>query len=121
MNYLQGAALVGAQAVAKRAIVIRVNNLAEVVKKRGGSVGDLAQTLLPETIETQFFSEMQKEMIRQFRSEGVDVSVDVVANDKAPASKPVAGRLLWRDFGLGVFAGVVSGTLMHWAFGGRGK
>jgi hypothetical protein len=63
--------------VTNQAIVIRVRNAADLVR-RSGAIASFAQQLLPTTLESEVYSRMAKELDQGLRAKGVDAEVAVV-------------------------------------------
>lgn len=82
-SYLIGADVLGAggfgDAAAEQFLVVRVNNVADLVSKKGGRAGGLVFSALPTTITNQVYSEMQKKLAAGLRDEGVDATVTVTS------------------------------------------
>lgn len=66
------------------AIVIRVKNIADLVKSEGGSAGELFTKIAPSVIEKKVYDEMSKRMKGEFAGRKVDADVQVVVSDTAP-------------------------------------
>ena len=110
--YLVGTDVLGA---GEQYLVIRVRNLEELVRKRGGFAGGLAVQLAPKTIENKVYSEMAREMVQKFREQGVDAEVSITS---APPTEAAARA----DFIKGAFVGaglLAFGRLAVWLIAKR--
>lgn len=101
----------GGQAGA-RAVLIRVKDVAALVKAQGGGVGAFAVSLAPDTISDVVYSKIAAELASGFKEKGVDVDVKVVSPvgfqlaGSSPIWKPLAitfgaagaGYGAWRIF-----------------------
>lgn len=79
-------------------LVIHVKNIPELVKKKGGSAGAAAFSLVPQTIENKVYSEMASEFGPKLKEQGVDADIQIVT------TKPAGGPLS-SDFLFGSLAG----------------
>jgi hypothetical protein len=97
---------IGAQSPGGHALLIRVNNTADVVSQQG-ALAQLAQTLAPMTIEGQMYSTLASRLKSALADQGVDASTTVV--DPAgykPATSDVLRDVAIGVLGAGVFAGL---------------
>lgn len=106
MSYLVGSDVLGAD---EQYIVIRVKNVEELVRKKGGTTGGIAFGLVPQTVTNQVYSEMAKKLSAGFRGEGVDADVSVVGN---PPAGPNGKTDFWGGALLG--AGAVGAGWLAW-------
>ena len=92
----------------ERAVLIRVRNAPELVRK-AGAVASLAQTLFPTTLDSKVYSEMATKLAAGLKAEGVDADVRVVE----PAGwQRARGIISWPDAAVG--AAVVIMALLVW-------
>lgn len=84
------------------AVLIRVNNIAQVVAQQG-QLAALAQSLVPQTIEGKVYSSLASKLKTSLADSGVDADVNVVN----PAGYAPAKSDLLRD----VFVGILGATV----------
>lgn len=109
-KYTKAVDIIGTSA--DRAIIIRVKNMRDVVKREGGALGDLAQTVLPDFTSEQFYSKLRSELSGKFKEKGVDAQVDVVLARDAPTTPAQTG--LAREFAVGIGIGLAIEALGLW-------
>lgn len=116
-DYLCGCDVLGVTAVPDRYVVIKIKNVNEVVKNKAGSTGAFAMSLAPQTIESQVYDEVAKQIQKEFAKENIQVESKVVT---API---LAGSKYDSEFFSGAFIGsvgtVVTGGVLWalWHFG----
>ena len=84
-RYLVGTDVLGAEG---QYITIKVNNIAELVRREGGLSGGLAYGLAPQTLTNKVYSEMIKKMISGFKDQGVNADVSLSTTPGTPRSVP---------------------------------
>ncbi len=95
-NPLSPEAKAAAAAGTGRAVLIRVKNVPELVQKQGGGIGSALQKLAPATLETKVLDTMRMKLAEEFKKQGVDADVSVVASagfmpaGSSPIWKPLA-------------------------------
>jgi hypothetical protein len=62
----------------KRALVIQIANAPQLAAAAGGTAGEWAASLAPDTIEQQVYARVADEMSAALRAKGVDASIKVV-------------------------------------------
>ncbi len=90
------------------AVLIRINNAAEVVK-REGQLASLAQALAPSTIESKLYSTLASKLKASLADSGVDADVHVVN----PAGYAPAKSDILRDVFVGVLGATAFATLVY--------
>jgi hypothetical protein len=83
--------VVGAD-IADQFVVIRIKNMADVIKAQGGALGNLAFSLTPQTVANLAFSRMRDEFKKSLADKGVDADVTLAA--AGPATKAPRGELV---------------------------
>lgn len=68
-----------------QAVVIRVNNVADVVKSQGGAAGNLAFALVPGAVTSKVYDTLKDQLASGLKEKGVDADVTVTG---APPSGP---------------------------------
>jgi len=92
------------------AVLIRINNAAEVVK-REGQLAALAQALVPATIESKLYSTFASKLKASLNEQGVDADVNVVnPAGYVPAKSDVLRDVFVGIIGATAFAGIVYGV-----------
>ncbi len=115
-RYASAAGIIGADAAAReRAVVIRVLNVQDVVKKEGGDLASLARRFLPDAVDTRFYDELVKQLQDEFKKQGVVASVNVVDAGVAPTAR-VPESTAVRDVAIGVGTGIFTGVVVQWLF-----
>jgi hypothetical protein len=99
VSYLVGVDVLGGGG--EQYLLLRIKNIADLVKKRGGFAGGIAIQLAPQTIEKKVYDEISKEMIEKFRQQGVDVETSITS---APGSEARGHNFLK---GMAVGAGAI--------------
>ncbi len=87
-DYMLGTDMVGAAAAAQSGgpyIIIRVNNVNQLVASQGGEIGTLAAAILPATINKKVYDTMADQLTTNLKANGVDADVKVVTTGNAPA------------------------------------
>ncbi len=102
-------------AATNRAVLIRVNNAAQLAKKQG-AVATIAEAIAPKTIEAKVYDEMVKKLSGALRDQGVDATVVVVE----PADVKLAGPSpIWKALALGMLG--LGGAYVGYKFIRRGR
>lgn len=81
-EFLSGTDVLGAglpQSAPGPFVTIHVNNLSEVVSKKGGALGSFAFGLLPGTIESKAYGDMAAQFKEKLTEQGVNADVKVVS------------------------------------------
>jgi len=98
--YIDGLDILGAVGAqgqeTNRAILIRVNNAAQLARSQG-SIASLAQTIAPATIEGKVYDEIAKKISEALKKEHVDATVNVA---EPVGWKSADGKQVWSDVGL---------------------
>ncbi len=85
-----------------RMLTIQVDPAA-LAKAKGGAAASFINTLAPDTIATQVYSEMKNKIVEALQKEGVNAVVQVVPSTGANPIKPSTQL---RDLGIGAIIGV---------------
>lgn len=94
MDYFVGVDALGADDVLGAAnsqgpfVTIHVKNLPEVVKKKGGSTGAAALSLVPQTVENAAYADIAAKIGAGMKQEGVDADIQVVSSKPAFGGSP---------------------------------
>jgi len=92
------------------AVLIRVNNIANVVQQQG-QLAALAQALAPSTIESKVYSTLASKLKASLADSGVDADVSVVnPSGYAPAKSDILRDVFVGVLGATAFAGIVYGV-----------
>ena len=98
--YIDGLDILGAVGAqgqeTNRAILIRVNNAAQLARSQG-AIASLAQTVAPATIEGKVYDEIAKKISEALKKEHVDATVNVA---EPVGWKSADGKQVWSDVGL---------------------
>lgn len=93
------------------ALVIRIKNVADVVKRQGGATGAAAYAAIPNVVTEKVYSTVQEQLSTKFKEQGVDADVQVTS--APPMGKAPSGK---RDFLTGAVVGagaVVGGYYLY--------
>lgn len=92
------------------AVLIRVNNVANVVQQQG-QLASLAQALAPQTIESKVYATLADKLKTSLADQGVDADVSVVnPAGYAPAKSDLVRDVFVGVLGATVFAGITYGV-----------
>jgi hypothetical protein len=82
-NYLIGSEMIGAAAPDSGGpyVTIHVNNVNDLVASQAGSLGTLASSLLPQTIQAKVYNTIAQQIQDGFKQNGVQADVKVVAGN----------------------------------------
>lgn len=97
--YLHGLDILGAET--NRAVMVRIKNVAEVVRDQGGAAGAIAQQFAPVTIENEVYKKIAEEFARGLKAKNIDAVVTVV-DAPSPDWKPVKGSRVVQYTAIGV-------------------
>lgn len=102
---------VGSDQETNRAILIRLNDPAEIAR-RDGTTAAIAQTLAPATVEARVFDDLAVKLRDSLKGYHVDADVSVVE----PTSWTTAStsKHLWQDIAIGI--GAVGVAALVWRF-----
>ncbi len=106
-----GMTIVGAAAVDPQYLVIKVKNMADVIAKQGGALGNFGYSLTPQTMANFVYGQMAGQFKQKMAAEGVDADVAVTADP--PTHKPPSGGVL---VGAAVGVGAVGLGALLWKY-----
>lgn len=93
-----------------RAILVRVNNTAQLARSQGG-IATAAQRIAPATVEARVYDEVAKSLRQAFKDQNVDADVELV---EPSGWSPATASFVWSDIAAGV--GLIGVTALLWRY-----